>query len=221
MTASGVEIAGPVAGRSATVVALVDTDGERSMLTDRAVAPSLRPDRSVVAGRRRPVPRAVLLLHLRTARRLGSCAVPSAGDRRIPVTIDASSVALLDGPDDIARFTATVDEIGAAYVLANDDEGAALDRGGWNDPGRWPAGVRAMIVKHGPAPVEVRRRDVAPVRVPVVDPELRVADTTGAGDAFAAGFTVALVTGASIEDAVAAGHRAAADQIAPRPSPAG
>jgi sugar/nucleoside kinase (ribokinase family) len=51
------------------------------------------------------------------------------------------------------------------------------------------------------------------VEVPV-PPVPAVHDTTGAGDAFAAGFLGSLVAGAAPVDAARAGHRAAAAAIA-------
>ena len=45
LEARGVEVRGPVAeGRNGIVVSLVDAGGERTMLSDRGVAPDLRPD---------------------------------------------------------------------------------------------------------------------------------------------------------------------------------
>src|SRR6266511_5147616 len=40
----GVDLVGPVAGRTGVVVSLVAPDGERTMASDRGVAPELEPD---------------------------------------------------------------------------------------------------------------------------------------------------------------------------------
>jgi sugar/nucleoside kinase (ribokinase family) len=87
------------------------------------------------------------------------------------------------------------------------------------------AGV--AVVKQGPRPALVHQRggvavadgDIGAagaggwVAVPV-PPVPAVHDTTGAGDAFAAGFLGSLVAGAAPVDAARAGHRAAAAAIA-------
>ena len=54
------------------------------------------------------------------------------------------------------------------------------------------------------------RQGVEPLAVPLPEPSGEVADTTGAGDAFAAGFLDARLGGADDVEAVAAGHRLAA-----------
>jgi sugar/nucleoside kinase (ribokinase family) len=64
------------------------------------------------------------------------------------------------------------------------------------------------VVKQGPEPAWVLPRGGEPVAVPVPDGG-PVRDTTGAGDAFAAGFLVALSGGAAANAAALAGHATA------------
>ena len=44
LTGRGVELVGPVEGRTGVVVAFVGADGERSMATDRGASPELAPE---------------------------------------------------------------------------------------------------------------------------------------------------------------------------------
>ena len=79
-------------------------------------------------------------------------------------------------------------------VFANEPESHVLDAGA-----RRPV----VIVKDGPRPVRVRGSDrCSEVDVP---PLPGVADSTGAGDAFAAGYLAATIRGDGIREAVAAG----------------
>ncbi len=75
-----------------------------------------------------------------------------------------------------------------------------------------PADLGAVaIIKHGPRPVEVRGPgEEFTVDVP---PLPAIGDTTGAGDAFAAGFLAATLGGAEVGDAVAAGIASAARSL--------
>ena len=68
------------------------------------------------------------------------------------------------------------------------------------------------MVKHGAGPAVVSRPDIGAVEVPAITVS-GVTDTTGAGDAFAAGLLLALAAGADPVAAVQRGHEVAAEQV--------
>ncbi len=174
----GVEVLGPVvAGRSGVVVSLVESDGKRTMASDRGVAADLAPDEvdgAWLSG--------VDILHLSgylLLRPPGEAAAAKAAEaaktQGARVSVDLSSARGIEasGPRRLLRQLAA---LSPDVVLAGERELEAL--------GSFPP-AGEIVVKRGPAGVRVLRggqsEDHAPLPGPVVDP-------TGAGDAFAAGF---------------------------------
>ncbi|HRD99734.1 MAG TPA: carbohydrate kinase family protein, partial [Ilumatobacteraceae bacterium] len=203
----GVDVVARRAGRTGTIVVLLDQRGERTMLTDRGAASQLdRPDPAWLDG--------LSALHIpfysllsdplaTTARTLAGW----AHERGITVSVDASSAAALRE----VGIDAAVDlltSLPTDVLFCNELEAAAL--GDEVVPERF--GGRFSVVKHGRAPAVVHQPGLAPVEVAAVEIG-GVTDTTGAGDSFAAGVLVALAAGASPTDAVAAGHHTAARYI--------
>jgi sugar/nucleoside kinase (ribokinase family) len=201
LAATGAEVLVQHEGRSGTIVVLVEPGGERTMLPDRGACTEL-------AGVPAEWLDGIAVLHLpayslvveplgATARSLAT----QSRHRGALLSIDASSVDVLErfGPGAFRRLLA---DLAPDVVLANADEAVVLDLAGA------PIG-RLVVVKSGPAPVTVI--DAAGGRTTVPVPQLAtVADTTGAGDAFAAGFLAALAAGAGPTDAAVAGNRLAA-----------
>jgi sugar/nucleoside kinase (ribokinase family) len=193
--------------RTGSCVVLVEADGDRTMLPDRGANDDLGLDAVAAAIRGQ----AVGWVHLSGytvlhdgSRAAGVAALAAARERRIPTSVDlASAGPLLDvGPDVVAGALRPVD-----LVFANEDEVAAV--GG--EEAALSIGA-ALVVKRGPAGATWtdgdRRVDVAAVPVEVVD-------TTGAGDAFAAGFLTAW-DGEDVAAALATGADVAARAVSRR-----
>ncbi|GAA1552350.1 hypothetical protein GCM10009789_02450 [Kribbella sancticallisti] len=114
------------------------------------------------------------------------------------VTIDAASVALIDSVG-AAAFRALIGTLQPTYVFAN---GVEADLGSLRElagPGT------TVVVKNGMEPTEIHAagNKLSTVRIAPAD---EVRDTTGAGDAFAAGFLTAILDNAEPVEAVKAGH---------------
>ena len=203
----GAEVAVRTGGRTGTVVVLVDSTGERSMLPDRAAATALdRPEHSWLDG--------LHTLHVPFYSLVGEPLATTvrtlamwAHERGIAVSVDASSVSVLEhvGVETSLDLMAS---LAPEVVLANELEAATLGDG--LTPAR--LGATVVVVKHGADPAEVRLADGTTRTVPAIAvPGVR--DTTGAGDGFAAGF---LIEWAASHDAVAAtrhGHDVAAAAV--------
>lgn len=173
----GVELVGPVAADgNGIIVALVDPSGERTMCSDRGVATDLRPEDldtewfdgctylhvSGYALLREPVGSAA------------RAAVRLARDRGSRISIDLSSWSAIRDFG-AGRFRRLLEELAPDLVFANADEDRIV--GGAVTGCRW-------IVKRGSDGASC---DGEPF--PAV-PVATVVDSTGAGDAFAAGWLV-------------------------------
>ena len=182
-----------------TIVVLVSPDGERSMFTDRGA------NRNLGAA---DLPERVLedaaLLHLsgyqlfepgaRSAvRRLWATALSTG----VPTSVDPASVAGLRavGRQSFLEWTS-----GARIVFPNLEEGRLLT--GRDEP---DAIVSALLerypvvaLKLGSAGALVAAADGR--RVPVAAQPAQVVDSTGAGDAFCAGFITPWVRGGGLEE---------------------
>ena len=200
LTAHGVDLAGPVAaGSTGVVVSIVGADGDRSMASDRGVAPSLEPEEldaewldcdvlhlSGYALLREPISHAAVLA-ARLARARGA---------RVSVDVAAWTEIRAYGP---VQFRELLDSIAPDVLFATEAEWEMLGGAYLTAPtGVIKRGARGAIVVTADA-----RLDLAPVAAEVVD-------TTGAGDALAAGFLL----GGSLEEAARRGLEAAARCVA-------
>ncbi len=189
-------------GTTGTVIVLVAPDGERTMIPDRSAAAELgRIEPSWLDG--------VAWLHIPMygfATWGAAAAIREftaiAGARGIPISLDTSSVSLLRGLE-VDRALALIREVAPAVVFANDAEAAFLDL-----PRAAVGSESTFVLKNGGQPVSVVSGadrfsvEVESVRV--------VRDSTGAGDAFAAGYLASAMRGLSPYDCVRDGSRVAA-----------
>ncbi|MGB8858290.1 MAG: PfkB family carbohydrate kinase [Ilumatobacteraceae bacterium] len=207
LAAAGADVVVRRAGRTATIIVLVDAAGERTMLSDRATCVDLsNPEPAWLDG--------LHTLHIPYYSLVGEPLATTtatlatwAARRGINVSIDTSSAAILQhvGP------AAALDQIRSlrpSVVLANELEAATLG------PALHPdhLGGALVVVKQGADPAIVLRHGQAPVSV-AAEAVTGVRDTTGAGDAFAAGLLLSLAGGADVLDAVRRAHTVAADAV--------
>jgi ribokinase len=172
----GVELFGPVVdGRNGVVVSLVGPDGDRSMASDRGVSPQLRPDELDMRWFRD-----CSWLHLSGYSLLRSpideAGAKAAGAVRAlggKVSVDLASASLIRayGPSLLA---ARLKLLEPDLVFANEDEVAAV---GEDVP------AHTLVRKRGADGIVVNG-EVLPAAA------AEVVDSTGAGDALAAGFLV-------------------------------
>ena len=174
LAALGVELTGPVEpDGTGVIVSLVDLSGERSMFPDRGVAVTLRPDEV------RPewldcdhlhVSGYALLAH--PVAEAATRAVELARGAGARISLDLSSWSTIRDAG-AEGFRALVESLEPDVVFANEDEDRVFG-------GRLP-GV-AWILKHGARGCSFDGDERAAL------PVAEVVDTTGAGDALAAGW---------------------------------
>ena len=221
-----VRIAG---ARSARIGVLVTPDGERSFVADRGAAQELRPEHLHASWFARAdvlhVPAYSLLGEPVGRAGLAAIALARAAGARVSVDLASAEPLLAGGRE------AAFDLLRAAapdLLLANESEVARLlGDAGWPDEaaGSGAAALLAIapivVVKRGTRGARVFARGSASP-VDVATRPLDAPDTTGAGDAFDAGFLVgwfaAIHAGATTTTALrhgaAAGNRAAGRHLA-------
>ncbi len=205
LTSAGVQPVVTHRGRTGTVVAVIDAEGERSLLTDRGSAGELGtlPPGALEGLSALHVPAYAFAVEPLAATALG--ALVSARDAGIMTSVDTSAVPVIEGMGP-GGFRAMLREVTPDLLMCNEDEARSLRVEG-------PlAGVGLTIVKRGPA-AAILLREGHPVEEIPARAVARVVDTTGAGDAFAAGVLVGLCSGRSPREAVELGHRMGAAAV--------
>lgn len=201
---SGVDVCTVAEGRTGSIVVIVQPNGERTFLTDRGVASELSLfDASHLAG--------VSIVHVPTYSLaldpLATTAVQYIRAARTAgalISIDASSTSVLRNYG-VDRYAALVASIAPDVFLCNNDEAALLNI----DSAHPMPGAKLSVIKHGALPVAAITAAGAVTEV-ATPPVANIVDTTGAGDAFAAGFLPVYATSRNIEDAITNGNLIAA-----------
>jgi sugar/nucleoside kinase (ribokinase family) len=194
---AGVEARVQRRGRTGSVVVLVDVDGERTFLPDRAAAADLDalpadalddvavlhvPAYGLHGGRTAATVRALLDV---------------AARRGVPVSLDASSWAVLRAIG-VEQVRALVEQVRPLVLFANVDEARELELQ------RRPLPATTLVLKDGARPTTVLERgERLEIAVPPVE---GVRDSTGAGDAFAAGWLSAMIEGQGPRERVERAH---------------
>ncbi|GAA0369263.1 PfkB family carbohydrate kinase [Microbispora corallina] len=199
---------------TAIVIAMVDATGERSMLTNRGAgghigvgdwSPSLLDGvgHLHVSG---------YTLFAEPGLELARLAMHEARERGATVSVDpASSGFLRDfGPERFLRETAA-----AGIVIPNREEALLLT----GEPGSPEAAAEILGARYGVAAVKIGAEGALLSRegrivARAAPPATVVTDSTGAGDAFAAGFLTGLLAGVPDEEALRRGCSAGAAAVA-------
>ena len=159
--------------RTGVCVVLVDADAERTMLPDAGANDGLAegdlPDDLFTAGNVLYVS-GYTLLRARS-RPAAQAALTRAREAQMPIALDAASSAPLEQAPDFLEWAGPVD-----LLLANEEEMEALGGG---------IGVREIVIKRGAAGATWTSGSRT-LHAPAEHSD--AIDTTGAGDAFAAGF---------------------------------
>lgn len=207
LAALGAEVCVRREGRTGTIIVLLDVNGERTMLADRATATELSdPDPAWLAGLHTlHVPFYSLEIEPLASTSMTLAAL--AKRRGLTVSIDMSSAAVLERFG-VARALSVIRFLRPTVVLANELEAQVLGEGLRPEP----LGGTMVVVKQGADPAIVYRAGEAAVEVPAIVVD-GVSDTTGAGDAFAAGLLLALARGDDAIAAVRNGHQVAAAAV--------
>ncbi len=198
---------------SGVLVTIVDPDGERSFLTDRGANLNLSPSDMptdlldetwmvLISGYSlfAEQPRHAVRWMVSEARKLG-----------VAVAVDAASVSFLVevGTENFLDWTSE-----CSLLFANGDEARAL--AGAEDLDAQMAFLgrhfERVVIKRGALGAAIGGKDGVRHSLPAL--EVKVVDSTGAGDAFAAGFLSAEYRGEGEECCLAAGIAAAAKAIA-------
>ena len=201
---SGVDVCTEAWGRTGSIVVVVQPNGERTFLTDRGVASDLSVfDAQHLAGVSIVhVPTYSLALdplattafqYIRAARAAGAL-----------ISVDASSTSVLRDYG-IDRYSELIASISPDVFLCNNDEAALLNI----DSEHPMPGAELTVIKRGALPVTVVTAAGVVTEV-ATPPVANIVDTTGAGDAFAAGFLPVYATSRNIKDSITNGNLIAA-----------
>ena len=217
VTVRSVRVAGQPTGRIGVVVMF---GGERSFVADRGAADELRPEDL------RPGWFDVDLLHVPAYSLIGE-PLGGAGRRSIELARAAGALVSLDLASAAPllakgrRAAHRLVEEAAPDILFSTAGEAEAYLGGYDPSGLLESAPLAIVKRGAGGATLLARGEAAPLRFEVATPPLTATDTTGAGDAFDAGFLTAYLSApgdtrarpATLRRAALSGHRAAARQL--------
>jgi sugar/nucleoside kinase (ribokinase family) len=208
--------------RTGRIGVLLAPDGERSFVADRGAADELRPEDlrdGWLRGEALHLPAYSLIgepLALAGRRAIG---LARAGGAVVSLDLASAAPLLARGRRAARRLVA---DASPDLLFATAAEAEAY-LGGY-DLARLLDAAPVVVVKRGPggATILARAAAGAPLRFDVATPPLAATDTTGAGDAFDAGFLAVFLAAppevrvrpAALRRAAVGAHRAAARQLA-------
>jgi ribokinase len=216
-------VAGSRTGRIGVVLA---PDGERSFVADRGAADQLAPTdlRAAWFARADALHLPVYSLLGEPLGLAGRQAVKLAREAGATISIDLASIGPLLANGRRAART-LIDDVAPDLLFATAAEAEAL-LGGKSVEALLELAPTAVVKRGSKGATVLARAGDANLRFEIATEHLTAVDTTGAGDAFDAGFLVAWFAAAaagrslpaSLQRATLAGHRAAARQLStPRP----
>jgi sugar/nucleoside kinase (ribokinase family) len=201
LAGQGVDVRVQRRGRTGTIVVLVDAHGERTMYPDRAAAAQLTdvPESWLECAALLHVPSYCFAAEPAAAAVLAM--IRYASYAGIPVSLDASSTEMIETYG-LAHYLDLVESIRPAVFFANAHEARLVD------VTRPQFAATLTVVKNGADSTTVTWPGGAR-QTETVPPSPPARDSTGAGDAFAAGFLAARAHGADPVEAARAGHQLA------------
>jgi ribokinase len=178
LEARGVELVGPVEGRSGIVVSLVDLEGERTMASDRGSATELSADDldpAWFACDALHISGYALLASPIDAAALRAADLARANGARVSVDLSAWTRIREYGPP---RFRELLESLEPDVIFANEPE--------WEIVGAAYGLAGTAVVKRGSRGAVV----LGETQAEIAPAQTAITDATGAGDALAAGFLV-------------------------------
>lgn len=183
---------------SGVLLDIVTPDGERSFLTDRSA--NLALSAGDLSARLLDGTQMLLLSGYafigESSRGAALSLLKAAKQRGVIIGIDPGSFAFLEemGVDNFLHWTK-----GVQYFFPNEDEARVLTGSADTQEQMKALGqfYDHVIIKRGAEGAVYGNKNGATLSLP--SPQVKVIDTTGAGDAFAAGFVAAIMKGAAME----------------------